>query len=204
MAQTVTFSGGNFDITDTPGGGTQQLTVVPSNLDTQSGVPSYTLINSNPKAPIVGLGFQDNSTTGVTLTLASKTAVSTEGSTLTFGTGNDTLLIGRSINSLYQTGDGTNTVTFQYASTNDTVNTGAGVDTIVFGGKVTGTLVQLLADNSADTIKIAALDTPTTGLRITGATNLDTLIIGTGVNSTYNYTGNGNWTNAAGDTRNYG
>ena len=182
MAQTVTFGGAGFDI-PSPGPGQPTLTASTSQFNADASSPSFTLRNAN-NSQITGLGFQDNSVNGLTLTIASQTRTSASGSTFSMGDANDTLVIGASTSNQFFMGNGNNSVTFQYGSTSDVINFGTGSDTLVFGGKVTNTTVQLTTDASVDTIKIAQSTTPTTGLKITGATDIDVLFIGT---TQYNY-----------------
>jgi hypothetical protein len=199
MAQTVTFSGGGFNIQDTPGLGTQSLAYSPSQ---QSPAPSYLLKNTN-NSQIVGLGFQDNTNTGVTLSITSQTRTTASNSTFTLGSGNDTLVIGSSRDNNFFMGNGNNNVTIQYGTTNDTINFGTGADTLVFGGKIQNTLVQLTTDTSVDTIKIGQANTPIANLKITGATDIDVLFIGS---TEYSYDSNqGLWVNDSnpGDTKNF-
>jgi Ca2+-binding RTX toxin-like protein len=201
MAQTVTFSGGGFNIQDTLAPGTQSLAYSSSN---QSPAPSYLLKNTN-NSEIKGLGFQDNTNTGVTLSITSQTRTTASNSTFTLGSGNDTLVIGSSKDNNFFMGNGNNNVTIQYGTNNDTINFGTGADTLVFGGKIQNTLVQLTTDTSVDTIKIGqANNTPSTGaLKITGATDIDVLFIGS---TEYSYDSNqGLWVNDSnpGDTKNF-
>jgi hypothetical protein len=188
MSQTVTFSGGSFDIPAS----VNQLTATPSSFNSAAGSPSYTIQNQN-KTVITGLGFQDNSPGGLTLNIASQSRTTATGSTFSLGDANDTLVIGGSANNNFFMGNGNNNLTFQFGSTNDTVNFGNGSDTLVFGNRITNTLVQLTTDSSVDTIKIAQSTTPVTGLRITGATDIDVLFIGS---TRYNYSSTaGEWIN---------
>ncbi|MEB3362247.1 MAG: hypothetical protein VKI42_09010 [Synechococcaceae cyanobacterium] len=201
MAQTVTFSGGAFNITDTPNPGTQALSYAPSDFNSSSGAPSYAFKNSN-NSTIVGLGFQDNSPSGLNLTVSSRSAFSVQDSTFSFGDAKDTLLIGSSKDSQYFMGNGNNEVTISYRSQNDVINFGTGADTLTFGGSVNKTLVQLTTDSSVDTIKMSD-QTKYTNLRITGATDIDVLFIGS---TQYQYSSASNlWVNTAnpGDTKNF-
>lgn len=199
MAQTVTFSGGGFDIQNISGVGTEKLTVSPSQ---QAPAPSYQFKNNN-NSEIVGLGFEANTPTGVTLSITSQTRTAASKSTFTLGSGNDTLVIGSSKDNNFFMGDGNNNVTIQYGTTNDTINFGTGADTLVFGGKIQNTLVQLTTDTSVDTIKIGQANTPIANLKITGATDIDVLFIGS---TEYSYDSNqGLWVNDSdpGDTKNF-
>jgi hypothetical protein len=188
MSQTVTFSGGSFDIPASP----NQLTATPSPFNTDTGNPSYTIQNQN-RSVITGLGFQDNSPGGLTLNIASQSRTTATGSTFSLGNDDDTLVIGGSVGNSFFMGNGNNNLTFQFGSTNDVANFGDGSDTLVFGNRITNTLVQLTTDSSVDTIKIAQSTTPVTGLRITGATDIDVLFIGS---TRYNYSSTaGEWIN---------
>jgi hypothetical protein len=201
MAQTVTFSGGGFNITNNTNPGTQALSVAPSEFNSNTGSPSYAFKNTN-NSTIAGLGFQDNSPNGLNLTVSSRTAFSVQNSTFSLGDAKDTLLIGSSKDSKYFMGNGDNEVTISYKSNNDVINFGAGADTLTFGGSVNNTLVQLTTDSSVDTIKMSD-QTKYTNLRITGATDIDVLFIGT---TQYQYNSISNlWVNTAnpGDTKNF-
>lgn len=201
MAQTVTFTGGSFDITNNANPGTQALTATPSNYSSANGAPSYAFKNSN-NTTIDGLGFQDNSTTGLNLTVSSRGTFSAQNSTFSLGDARDTLIIGSSSNNQFFMGNGDNSVTL-YKSSGDVVNFGTGADTLTFGGgPINNTLVQLTTDSAVDTIKLQTT-TNYTNLRITGATDIDVLFIGS---TQYQYSSNSNlWVNTTDptDTRNF-
>lgn len=200
MAQTVTFNGGSFDITNDGGEGTKLLTPKPSNFNSSNDNPSYIFKNSN-NSVIKGLGFQGDDL-GINVSVSSRGMDSAIDSTFSFGSADDTLIIGSSTNNKFFMGDGNNEVTFSYRSTNDVVNVGVGSDTITFGQSINNTLVQLTTDYSVDTIKLSTNTNPT-NLRITGAMDMDVLFIGT---TQYNYESSTNlWVNKddSMDTKNF-
>ena len=167
--------GGGSNITADTGIGNDTVTLQGYFIDTAFNLGDGRNSLSLSSGSLFDTSVQSSSSVGDTLIFGPGTSIfnTSDSSGISLGTGNDYLVFGGSVQSL--------------------INVSDGADTVVFGARSTsyGTELQLGSDSSADKVYFNMtkndLITNFASMKITGAGSNDTLYLGVGSYTSYNY-----------------
>lgn len=178
--------GGGSNITANTGIGNDTVALQGYFIDTAFNLGDGRNSLSLSSGSLFNTSIQSSSSVGDTLIFGPGTSIfnTSDSSGISLGTGNDYLVFGGSVQSL--------------------INVSDGADTVVFGARSTsyGTELQLGSDSSADKVYFNMtkndLTTNFASMKITGAGSNDTLYLGVGSYTSYNYNSASNqWYNGS-------